>query len=93
LAALPNYLPPWSKVLLSIANFGTCIFAHTHIHNFWRGKAKVPFLNDFNDAITLTNQMSTYLAFLAGSWAISALILFGSMMASLGEGAGSHGEL
>lgn len=79
--------------MLSIANFGTCIFAHTHIHNFWSGKAKVPFLSDFNDAITLTNQMATCLAILASSWAVSALALFGSVIGALGEGAGAHREL
>jgi hypothetical protein len=93
LTALPNYLPSWSKLLLSIANFGTCIFAYTHIHNFWRGKAKVPFLNDFNDAITLTNEISTYLACLAGSWAVSALALFGGVLKALGDGASAHDEL
>jgi hypothetical protein len=93
LTALPNYLPPWSKLLLSIANFGTCIFAYTHIHDFWRDKAKVPFLNDFNDAITLTNEISTYLAYLAGSWAVSALALFGGVLGALGDGASAHGEL
>ena len=90
---MPHYLPPWSKLLLSIANFGTCIFAYTHIHNFWRGKAKVPFVTDYNDAITLTNQMSTCLSYLAGSWAVSALALFGSVMAALGDGVGAHREL
>ena len=63
------------------------------MHHFWRGKAKVPLVNDYNDAITLTNQMSTYLAFLAGSWAVSALFLFGGVMGALGEGAGAHREL
>jgi hypothetical protein len=53
----------------------------------------VPFLNDFNDAITLTNQMSTCLAFLAGSWAISALALFGGVLGALGDGSGAHREL
>jgi hypothetical protein len=90
---LPNYVPPWSKLLLSIANFGTCISAHTHIHDFWRSKAKVPFLNDFDDAITLTNQMSIYLAYLAGSWAISALALFGGVLGTLGDRAAAHHEL
>jgi hypothetical protein len=93
LTTLPNYLPPWFKLLLSIVNFGTCIFAYAHIHDFWRDKARVPFLNDFNDAITLTNEISTYLACLAGSWAVSALVLFGCVLGALGDGASAHSEL
>ncbi len=114
LTALPTSLPPWSSLLLSTANFGACIFAHEHIRNFWRGKAKVPLpgMNDFNSSITLTNQMgmstslvapfhwrkltlfpATMLACLAGSWAVSALALFGGFMAGLGDVAGSHHEL
>jgi hypothetical protein len=53
----------------------------------------VPFLNDFNDAITLTNEISTYLACLAGSWAVSALALFGGVLGALGDGASAHSEL
>jgi len=97
LTAFPSSssFPPWSKLLLSVANFGTCIFAHTHIYNFWRGKAKVPLpgMNDFNSSITLTNQMSTTLACLAGSWALSALVLFGGFMAALGGDEAGHHEL
>jgi hypothetical protein len=93
LTVLPHSLPAWSKLLLSIVNFGTCIFAYTHIYNFWRSKAKVPFVNDYNNAITLTNQMSTCLAYLAGSWAVGALALFGGVMGALAEGTGAHREL
>ena len=50
-------------------------------------------MNDYNNAITLTNQMSTCLAYLAGSWAVGALALFGGVMGALAEGTGAHREL
>ena len=53
----------------------------------------MPLVGDYNDAITLTNQMSTYLAYLAGSWAVSAFALLGAVIGALGDGAGTHNEL
>ena len=41
--------------------------------NFWRGKAKVPFVKNFNDAIATTAEIRKQLAYLAGSWIVTSL--------------------
>ena len=42
--------------------------------NFWTAKAKVPFVQDFNDAITISNQMLTAIRVLTVTWGVSCLL-------------------
>ncbi|EXJ96093.1 hypothetical protein A1O1_01219 [Capronia coronata CBS 617.96] len=58
--------------LLSTANAIGLGLAGRHLRNFWRGKAKVPFLTDYNDGVSASNQLLQTLGVLAVSWIISS---------------------
>ncbi|EXJ79298.1 hypothetical protein A1O3_08800 [Capronia epimyces CBS 606.96] len=60
--------------LLSAVNAVGLGLAYRHLQNFWRGKAKVPFLSDYNDGIRASNQLQQALGALAVSWAISSVV-------------------
>ena len=36
--------------------------------NYWHGKAKIPLVNAYNEAITQSNQICRMLGYLAGTW-------------------------
>jgi hypothetical protein len=47
-----------------------------HIHNYWSGKAKVPFVQGYNDAINSTAIIQNQLTILAGTWVVTSLVEF-----------------
>jgi len=62
------------KLLVNAANIAVCVFTRAHIANFWAHKAKVPFVQGYNDAITSTNVIKEQLGFLASSWILTSLV-------------------
>lgn len=60
-------------LLLSTANAIGLGLAYRHLRNFWRHKAKVPFLSDYNEGISASNQLQQALAVLAVSWVVSGV--------------------
>ncbi|KAA6407930.1 MAG: hypothetical protein FRX48_08281 [Lasallia pustulata] len=66
--------PTWPKLIFNVLNIVTTLSARAHVSNFWRAKAKVPFVDHYNEAITKTNRLKIQLAYLAGTWAISSAI-------------------
>lgn len=61
-------------LLISMVNTAATAFAYVHISNFWRVKAKIPMVTDFNDAINTSNAMRTSLLYLAMTWGIADVI-------------------
>lgn len=64
----------WIELVLGSINVAASLSARVHIRNFWRGKAKVPFVKNFNNAITTTAEIRKQLAYLAGSWIVTGLL-------------------
>jgi len=89
----PATFPLWARLLLSLANFGAAIFAYELVRPLGQGDAGVPLVADWDDAVTLTNRMVLVLAALAGTWALSAMAVFGPILIEMGHTGGSHGEL
>ena len=48
--------------------------ARTHVKNFWDGKAKVPFVDGYNEAISRTGEMVKVMGLLVGTWGVSAVL-------------------
>ncbi|KAK5012943.1 hypothetical protein BJ546DRAFT_951390 [Cryomyces antarcticus] len=74
LAYLSTSSPTLLKFAINPALAAGALFARAHISNFWRGKAKVPFVGGFNEAISRTGELQTLLAWLAGSWAVTGAV-------------------
>ena len=72
-----------AQLLLAIINVTATLSARVHIGNFWRGKAKVPFVSGFNEAITRTEVIRQQLLYLAGSWVFTGLLSLGLYMTTV----------
>jgi hypothetical protein len=66
--------PTFTKLSFNAVNIAVCYLARTHIHNYWTGKAKVPFVQGYNDAINSTTIIRDQLTYLAGTWALTSLV-------------------
>ncbi|KAJ9637286.1 hypothetical protein H2201_001685 [Coniosporium apollinis] len=64
--------PTPTLLALNVANAAATLAARIHLQNFWKGKAKVPFVEGYNDAISQTGAIMQQLAVLTGVWALSA---------------------
>ncbi len=62
------------EVLLNILNLAVTLSAYFHVAEFWRRKAKIPFVEGFNDGITRTHQIRQILCVLAALFAINGFI-------------------
>ncbi|KAL6243868.1 hypothetical protein RBB50_009302 [Rhinocladiella similis] len=62
-------------LLLSVVNAVGIALAYQHMAEFWKNKAKVPFIHDYNEGITASNRMIQAFQVLAGSWAF-AIVLY-----------------
>ncbi|KAK4996192.1 hypothetical protein LTR66_004137 [Elasticomyces elasticus] len=74
LATAPTILPSLLRYSLSPALLLGTIFARAHISDFWAAKAKVPFVQGYNEAISRTAEMLRVLAYLEGSWVVMSLL-------------------
>lgn len=50
------------------------LFARSHVSNFWSNKAKVPFVEGYNEAISKTKEVMTVMEYLEYSWVATALL-------------------
>jgi hypothetical protein len=59
------------------------VFAYNHISNFWKHKAKIPLISDYNDGITASNRMRQALGLLAVSWGGATVVYIWQAMFGL----------
>ena len=71
LAASATRLSWRTTVLASVFNLAVSSLTYQYMSSYWKGKAKVPLVQDFNDAIRTSNQMLWALRALAISWGVS----------------------
>ncbi|KKY28202.1 hypothetical protein UCDDS831_g00384 [Diplodia seriata] len=62
---------PWLAIGLNAANIANALLTRSHVAGFWENKAKVPFVEGFNDAISSTAQIIKSLEKLAVGWSVS----------------------
>jgi len=74
LLLIPTTIPTWLKLTLNTANVVTTLAAEAHIRGYWSGKAKVPLVDQYNEAISTTNQLRILLWCLAGIWTVTSAI-------------------
>lgn len=53
---------------------GIAFAAHIHVKNFWTAKAKVPFVDGYNEGISRSQEIIKILTVLSGSWGVTALL-------------------
>ncbi|KAF2139647.1 uncharacterized protein K452DRAFT_195237, partial [Aplosporella prunicola CBS 121167] len=66
----------WSSrvlFLLNAGNVANTLFTRAHVSNFWHNKAKVPFVEGYNDAISSTDIILKALTGLAAAWTVSTV--------------------
>jgi hypothetical protein len=56
------------------ANMIVLVASRAHIQNYWQGKAKVPFVGKFNEAIDFQAQIPQLLAGIAGGWTLVEIV-------------------
>jgi len=49
------------------------LFARAHVNDFWKAKAKVPFVDGYNEAITRSNDLLQIMKYLEWSWALTSV--------------------
>lgn len=66
-------LPKFTELSVAALNVLVLVAARTHVGNFWKGKAKIPLpgVGDYNEAITKTQQVRLYMAYLSAGWILS----------------------
>jgi hypothetical protein len=57
---------------LSIATSIGLSLTYNHVSAFWKDKSQVPLVKDYNEAISISNDMRMYLIALAVSWWLAA---------------------
>ncbi|KAF2175670.1 hypothetical protein K469DRAFT_609814 [Zopfia rhizophila CBS 207.26] len=55
---------------ISLVNATTLLVARVHVANFWNDKAKVPFVEGYNEAIKGSGSLENVLALLGCGWGI-----------------------
>ena len=72
----PSYTPysPWLAVGLNVGNVANTLLTRKHVAGFWEGKAKVPFVEGYNEAIGSTSLIVKALERLIVSWSASATV-------------------
>ena len=60
-------------MILSGANIAAIVAAFFHNQNFWKAKAKVPFVQGFNEGIQKSKEIRQLLVLLGIGWAILAI--------------------
>ena len=63
---------PWVGVLSAAGNAVVSYAARVHIHGYWRGKAKVPLVGNYNESIDKTNDLRKALLWLSLGWLAEA---------------------
>jgi len=65
---------PTITLFASAANLAAALAARAHVKDFWDGKAKVPFVQGYNEAISGTAELMQVMAVLGGIWGIEAVV-------------------
>ncbi|KAL8776811.1 MAG: hypothetical protein Q9203_002969 [Teloschistes exilis] len=68
--------PTW-ELILALTNVVAVAAAFVHNKNYWKAKAKVPFVGGFNEGIEKSKEVRQLLVFLGilwGSWEFQAII-------------------
>ncbi|GME53896.1 Methyltransferase type 11 [Neofusicoccum parvum] len=73
---------PWLAIGLNAGNIANTLLTRKHVAGFWEGKAKVPFVEGYNDAISSTLVIIKALEKLAVGWSVSAAITSVGMLMS-----------
>ncbi|GAB7339697.1 hypothetical protein MBLNU457_6270t1 [Dothideomycetes sp. NU457] len=63
-----------TTVVLNLAMAGIAVAAHMHVKDFWHAKAKVPFVDGYNEGISRSQEIIKILALLSGSWGVTAIL-------------------
>ncbi|CAD0110727.1 unnamed protein product [Aureobasidium uvarum] len=71
LSLVPNSLPSFVRFGISPAALVLTLFVRAHVSNFWKAKAKVPFVDGY--AISKTGELLQILEYLEYTWAGTAL--------------------
>ncbi|MCJ1439215.1 hypothetical protein MMC27_008606 [Xylographa pallens] len=58
---------------LNVGVAGLALAAMLHVGNFWRGKARVPFVEGYNEGMRRTEELRKVLGWLAMSWAATGV--------------------
>lgn len=61
-------------IALGILNAAATYAAKAHIHGFWSGKAKIPFVTNFNEAISTTNLVKVLLGYMSAGWIATGVL-------------------
>ncbi|KAF2091816.1 hypothetical protein K490DRAFT_32193 [Saccharata proteae CBS 121410] len=65
---------PYLVVGINVGNALNLLQTRAHVSNFWKGKAKVPFVEGYNEAISGTERIIALLGNMSGSWALSSVL-------------------
>jgi hypothetical protein len=76
LAVLFYSTAPFAGLAVAAVNVAALLAARAHVGEFWKGKAKIPLpgVQDYNDAISITQQVRLNSAYLAASWCVAAAL-------------------
>lgn len=69
--------PPTWALVLPLVNVVAVAAAFMHNQNYWKAKAKVPFVGGFNEGIEKSKEVRQLLVFLGilwGSWGFQSII-------------------
>ncbi|MCJ1250738.1 hypothetical protein MMC30_007966 [Trapelia coarctata] len=66
-------LPIAAVAAVNFGIAGIVLAARIHIGNFWKGKARVPFVGGYNEGMKRTEELFRLLGLLAISWAITGV--------------------
>ncbi|MCJ1284678.1 hypothetical protein MMC26_004014 [Xylographa opegraphella] len=73
LLALPASLSAPTAAAVNVSVAGLALAAMLHVGNFWRGKARVPFVEGYNEGMRRTEELRRVLGWLAMSWAATGV--------------------
>ncbi|KAF4535945.1 Methyltransferase domain-containing protein [Lasiodiplodia theobromae] len=71
---------PWLSIGLNAGNIANTLLTRSHVAGFWGSKAKVPFVEGYNEAISSTAQIIKSLERLAVGWSFSAAVTVVGML-------------
>lgn len=66
----------FSGLAVALVNVVALTAARAHVGEFWKGKAKIPLpgTGDYNDAISITQEIRLNSAYLAASWCVAGVL-------------------
>ncbi|KAF4307840.1 hypothetical protein GTA08_BOTSDO03461 [Botryosphaeria dothidea] len=71
---------PWLAIGLHAGNIVNIVLTRKHVAGFWENKAKVPFVEGYNEAISSTANIIKSLERLAMGWSMSAAVTTVSLL-------------